>query len=213
MKDYHDFQVMFLNQLKLLKGESISFEDELIVKNILSKTEYKLTLTIHKLLNLQRSCFEGSWTNAYEQSNALKTAVQSLTGIYMQSEYFFYRAIALLKNIQNTKGAQRLKDKVEVNAIIKKINKWGESAPSNHQHKKRIIIGLYKEVKGRFSEAKFHYANAASLADEGEFIQVEALAYYFLAELSNKNKDEKKAGHYRDKSATFFKEWGTTLIS
>jgi hypothetical protein len=152
-------------------------------------------------------------TNAYEQSNALKTAVQSLTGIYMQSEYFFYRAIALLKNIQNTKGAQRLKDKVEVNAIIKKMNKWGESAPSNHQHKKHIIIGLYQEVKGRFSEAKFHYANAASLANEVKFIQVEALTYYFLAELSNKNKDEKKAGHDRDKSTTFFKEWGTTLIS
>ncbi|MEO9531013.1 MAG: AAA family ATPase [Crocinitomicaceae bacterium] len=213
VKDYYDFQTMLLYQLKILKGEMVTADEELQLKEILNTTEYNLTITTYNFLKLQQYCFEGDWEKAYQQSQNLKKEVPSMTGIYLQVEYYFYRAMVVLKNIKNTSGIQRIKDRREVNSIIKKMEKWGESAPSNHQHKMHIISGLYEEMKGEDLEAKHHYINAANLANEAKFIQNAALAYYFLAELSNKKKDEKNATHYRDKSAAFFKEWGTTLIS
>ena len=213
MKDYHDFQFVMLCQIRILRGVSISSEDELKVKEIISSTEYQLTKTIFKLMRLQRFCIEGSWEKAFEQSEKLKKDAQSLTGIYVQAEYYFYRAMALLKNISKISGTSKIKARREVHSIIKKMNKWGESAPSNHQHKMHIISGLYEELKGKDTEAKHHFINAANLANEAKFIQNAALAYYFLAELSVRKKDEKNASHYRNKSVEFFKEWGTPLVS
>lgn len=58
MIDYRDFQIVFMYHIKKLKGNEIEESMKNEVEEILSRTEYKFTLSVDKVMNLQRTCLE-----------------------------------------------------------------------------------------------------------------------------------------------------------
>ncbi len=207
MIDYRDFQVMFMYHIKRLQGNEVEDTVKNEVESILEKTEYKFTLSVNLVLDLQRTCLESRWEDAMEKLTDVDNIVQSLTGLYIQTEYYFYKGLTLIKNQKsniNRSGG--------INRIIKKFVKWSDYCPENYLHKLYILQGLNAYRKNDAEAAIDFLKKAIADANEQEFYQNAAIANWFLADLYEDRKDEVKAQAYRDAGSKLFKNWGTGLI-
>lgn len=213
IKDYRDFQFTFLLQLKKLRGDQVSNEEQKEANEILHKTQYHFSRDVYYFMELQRFCFEGRWKDAYDLSRSNKINVQAFTGLYVQAEYHFYMAIAALMNPDNQKFWNKIRNYFLIRGVLSKMKKWAAACEDNHEHKRQIVIGLNYLRRKKIADAQQALMKGADLAIQKGFVQNAALANYFIAEIYSEQNEEKNAQTFRKKSIRQFKDWGTTLMN
>ena len=145
-------------------------------------------------LYLFRSILEfmfGNYTKAYESIQKAEKELDSISGTYMTSLFPFYQSLIILGKISNeTKRKQEALLKI-IYKNIKKIKKWSQHAPHNHQHKLYLIEAELARFKNNNSAAMDYYEKAITGANINKFSNEEAiaceLAAKFYLELKNKS--------------------------
>ena len=206
MQDFYQFQLVLGYQVNRLKGNVIDKKEESQINTILNETQFKLTIAMHGFLTLKHACLNAEWGKAVIIASDIKEDIIYVTGLYIQTEYFFYKCIALLNHYNNTNIPHRIFIKYKVKSILKKMKMWAKSAPENHLHKVLIIEGLLADIEGEKDQAKIKIESGAQQAEDLQFIQNAAIGYWLLAEIFKS--DYAETISYQERSSALFKLWG-----
>jgi len=205
-KDFEEFNRVLSFQLKQYVGIETTKEEQTRIRHILEHTEYRLTRSISGIINLQKACLEERWQDAEGLVKTYTKDVPYLSGLYVSSEFFFFKGIVLAKNSAHSSILNRIQRKRQLRQIIKKMYKWSSSVEANHKHKVLMLEGLLAEINGKHSKAHNRMLLAASEAEKEKFIQNAAIAYRTLSQFSSiAIKDAKR---FKDKADRLFNEWG-----
>jgi predicted ATPase len=212
MTDFYEFQVAMLYHLKRIKGDVLKDGEEEEFNRIIEKTEYNVLIAVGGIFSLQYECLQGNWKQAIQQAKKCKKDIQFLAGLYFQTEYYFYRAVAQLKSYKSLDISSKIKIKRSVNATLKKMRKWADSAPENHAHRLLIIEGLFAQAQGDSAKAEELLMKAAEEAEEFIFTQNAALAHWFLFDFYAEEGKSENAQRSFTNAMEHFKIWGTKLL-
>ena len=207
MRDFHEFQMVMLHQIQLLKEIQPSPDQRKKVEYILKTTQYSYTIAAHGVISMQMACFESKWKEVLTLADKLEKKIPFLTGLYIQTEYFFFKAIALLMDGNASKSGNQKSPHRKIKTILKKMYKWADSAPQNHLHKILMVESLLARSNGNLSEAIEHMKSASKIAHEELFIQNAALANRFLSVLFQENGQNEESEKAQKLSDELFAKW------
>ncbi len=119
---------------------------------------------------------------ALDNSRLFEKYEEAAAGFYVVSISNFYYSLSLLALFpQAGKGEQKQYLK-KVIQLQKKMKKWGDHAPINHQHKYDLVEAEKARVLGQNERAMDYYDRAISGASKNGYIPEEALAYELAGE-------------------------------
>lgn len=209
MLHFRDFQIVLKNKIEFFKEGNISDEHLKNIELILATTTYNFTNVISDVLDIQIMCFRKNWEEASVLAQQTLSKSHVLTGLHFFTEYNYYFALSLINQMPMMNGMNRYKAKNKVKSILRKMAKWSDSAPENHEHKVIFLTNLYEVKNGKptlstFSKIKECGENAYKLG----FIQNAGLIYSILADLYEPLNDMDNYQKHKLKSEELYKEWG-----
>jgi hypothetical protein len=206
--DVENFQFMLLTQLDKLNGKHISKEKEEKLNLILETTEYHFTKATYKFMRLKHYCLSFNWIEADKLASKMGKESMMFAGLFIQTEFNFYKNIALLKSSGSKNLLKKSFTRRKINSALNKINKWVESVPENHQYRTWMIEGLLEEYKGNNQNAIILLEQAATEAEKQQFTHNAAICYHFLSEACEVIGYNVRSKQYKNKSKELFKQWG-----
>lgn len=207
MSIFRDFQTMLEFNVKKIRGLNITKDETTIYENINKNTSYSFTPVTAKVIELQHLCLQNRWNEAIVMAQNAKKDIQVLTGLNIFTEFHFYYALALLHQVNNLNGISKVKAKIKINSIIKKVEKWADSAPENFEHKLLLLQALSFYNSSDLKSSEEYLLKSAQSATLLGFIQISAIAYSYLSEVVKTN-NKNKSDAYLIESNKLFEEWG-----
>jgi predicted ATPase/signal transduction histidine kinase len=149
-----------------------------------------------------------NYVQALENSRLFAKYEEATAGLYVVSISNFYYSLSLLALFpQAGKGEQKQYLK-KVIQLQKKMKKWAEHAPMNHQHKYDLVEAEKARVLGQNERAMDYYDRAIAGAQKNKYIQEEALAYELAGEFYQTLGKEIVSQAYLTKAYYGYIHWG-----
>jgi len=208
MLDFKNFQYLLSQYVSCLQGENIDLENDESIKEILRTTQYRFFNVMYDVLKLQYYCLAQNWGKCHMLIDRIKPDILYLSGLYIQTEFYFYQSLVYLKTIDNLSFTKKAKQMSTVKSIIKKMTKRAQSAPENYNHKLWTIEGLMATIKNDNSKAELLLTNAVAESKKLDFRLNTAIAYNYLSELSQLNGNIKQTNDYLVLANSQFENWG-----
>ncbi|MFK7952580.1 MAG: AAA family ATPase [Ekhidna sp.] len=146
---------------------------------------------------------------ALEHSKLTRPLLDAVLAKYDVAIFWFYEGLVSLAVARENSGKKsQLVRRAKKN--ISQFRKWAKFNPTNHQHKLDLLLAELAALKGNDDEARKHFDLAIKGAENGEFLNEEALSLeraglYYLSTGQNFI-----AENYLRKSYQTYKEWGAT---
>lgn len=210
--DFINFQQVLLYHVRMLKGEKLSLYEQNELSTIIEKSEFKFLHAVQVVLKMQLEVLKGNWDRVIEIAQKGKKEVQFLTGLYIQTEYSFFLALAYAKNYDQLTLAQKRKATKFLKTVRNNLKRWNVCAPETHEHRKLIIDALWFQKNKEFKQAEDILLKAYAAANISTFTQNAALIQWLLFDLYAQSKAHEKAQKAYAKSLELFTIWGTKVL-
>lgn len=204
--DFRDFHQMVLLNLKQLMNVSLSGEEREVLTNICNQTQFRLTSSVHGILQMKSNCLQGDWDAVVMWADNIKKKIDHLTGLYFKTEYDFYASLGWM--MRNNKGTLKPSEKRKVKKVIDKLTKWTAASPDNYLHKLFIVQGVQSICTGNPEEGIGYLDKAMRLLKEQNIHHLIGLVKGLQAEAYQRIGDDKKSQSCKEISRDAYKAWG-----
>ena len=150
----------------------------------------------------------GQYAKALEQAVMAEKYMDAVLGSCVGPVCHFYMALVRLALLRETPQAGRPALLKKVAELQKKMRKWSDHAPMNHQHKWVLVEAERARVSGAYLEAMAHYDQAITLARENGFPHEAAIANELAAQFYIERGQEKVARNYLQDACYGYQQWG-----
>ncbi|MEG5139437.1 MULTISPECIES: trifunctional serine/threonine-protein kinase/ATP-binding protein/sensor histidine kinase [unclassified Microcoleus] len=156
----------------------------------------------------QLNFFFKNYVQALDNSRLFTKYEEAAAGLYVVSISNFYYSLSLLALFpQAGKGEQKQYLK-KVIQFQKKMKKWADCAPMNHQHKYDLVEAEKARVLGQNERAMDYYDRAIAGSHKNKYIPEEALAYELAGEFYESLGKEIISQAYLTKAYYAYIRWG-----
>ncbi|MEG4804853.1 AAA family ATPase [Microcoleus sp. ARI1-B5] len=123
-----------------------------------------------------------NYVEALDNSRLFEKYEEAAAGFYVVSISNFYYSLSLLALFPQTGKGEQKQYLKKVIQLQKKMKKWAEHAPMNHQHKYDLVEAEKARVLGQNERAMDYYDRAIAGSQKNKYTQDEALAYELAGE-------------------------------
>lgn len=192
-----------------LEGRVFSQETSL---PLLEATNHRTALFYLHFNQTVLSYLLGESQSAAQASLRAESYLDGGTGTFMIPLYAFYDALVQLSLYRDSTLCKTAQQDLLARVALhqSKLQDWATHAPSNHQHRWKLIAAERSRVLGHKGDAIDHYDRAIALAQEHGFIQDAALANELAAQFYLEWGREKLAQDYLTQAYYGYARWGAT---
>ncbi|SMD42837.1 Predicted ATPase [Aquiflexum balticum DSM 16537] len=165
------------------------------------------TFLIH-INNLMLKYLFHQYDEAIEHAALARPLLDAVLAKYDVAIFWYYEGLLSMAAARENDGSKRRFYLRRARKNIGQFRKWAKYCPANHQHKLDLLIAEMAWCEGKGEIARKHYDLAIKGADNGEFLNEEALSleraglYYLSAGY------DFIAENYLRKAYQTYKEWG-----
>ena len=165
------------------------------------------TFLIHSNSVMLKYLFH-QYNEALEHALLTRPLLDAVLAKYDVAIFWFYEGMVCMAGAREKSGKQRRRLLSRAKKNIAQFRKWAKYCPVNHQHKLDLLIAEMAWCMGKEEKARKHYDLAIKGAENGEFLNEEALSleragFYYLSE-----GQDFIAENYLRKAYQTYKEWG-----
>ncbi|MBC7879632.1 MAG: response regulator [Anaerolineales bacterium] len=193
------------NDTRFLKGPA--YDADKMAPRHLAADERSILLNVFLHPMILNYLF-GDPKTALEYAEKTKPYLNGGIGAYASVMHPFYESlihIALWNMYSEEERKSKLK-LIQVNQ--KKLMKWMKFSLGNTNHKITLINAELARIQGEHGKAREYYDEAAKLAHENHFMQIEALAYELAGKFYLERAQEQLAQHYLRNAVYAYQQWG-----
>lgn len=150
----------------------------------------------------------GQFSDAVESANDARQFEDAGTGLYSNISLNLYDSLSRLAFYPTASEGERSRLLQQVAENQKKLKRWADAAPMNHQHKFELVEAERYRVSGQFLEATEWYERAIAGARENDYLQEEALASELTAQCYLEWGKPKAAVGYVQEAYDCYSRWG-----
>ncbi|BAY98341.1 serine/threonine protein kinase with two-component sensor domain [Tolypothrix tenuis PCC 7101] len=154
------------------------------------------------------SYFFGDYQDAVDSAQKFEEYEAGATGLAIIPLRNFYQSLSLLGLCSTAEEPQKQEYLNKVSENQQQMQKWGEFAPSNYQHKYNLIEAEINRVLNKEFAAFNLYDDAIKQAKENGYIQELALANELAAKFYLNWGKEKVAEAYMQEAYYCYAHWG-----
>jgi predicted ATPase/serine phosphatase RsbU (regulator of sigma subunit)/tRNA A-37 threonylcarbamoyl transferase component Bud32 len=203
------FCELFLSGVRALKGQTRqlasldreAFEEAAFRHALLPAVVpwYQLVKTILLFLS-----------GGYAEALAAADAFRSGPGMLATPEHAFYRALTLaqLIRVADPNRKQDLLDRLKADAAS--LAPWAESAPINYAARHKLVLAELAAIGGDTVDAMRYYDEGIARAQEGGFLQVEAIACELSGRFHLSQQRTRVARAYLTDALYAYQRWGAS---
>ncbi len=199
-----------LQMIKALSGQTESlttlsdetFKEEEFV-NQLSTSPLQIPIHTYYLAKERLFYFAGQYEQVLEMAHLAKPVNFSSLGMGYTPEEFYFEALAHVGNCRE----KNIELPQTVNDIVNRFSHWAKHSPDNFLHKLELIQAEILSLKSE-KAADDLYDKAILHANEGDFLQEEALVNELAALHYFRNSNLKLARAYMTESRNQYQVWG-----
>lgn len=216
-KNSLDSQLIFHQTIKNLRGcsenpciiEGGMYNATTILASHLPIQDKNIHFDLH--LNTLILCYLfGEYDKALENGVEAQKYLETVSGTYSFSVYFFYYSLAMLANAHKLSGLAKQQLLWKVASHQRKLKKRASYAPMNFSHKYYLIKAETSRVSGNNLKAMEYYQKAIELAGENHYLQEEALANELAGKFYLARKELKIAKSFITGAHYSYTLWGAT---
>jgi PAS domain S-box-containing protein len=172
----------------ILSGESYDIAESILAQEISSD---RTGLFFSYVCQQQLHYLFGQYALSLEKGTAANSYVSGVVGLLPSVLFNFYDSLTKLAIYTNAVASKRKQILKQVAANQKKLKRWADSAPMNHQHKYDLVEAEKCRVLDKLVQAGNLYDRAIQGATENGYTQEVALfnelaAKFYLAQGRNK---------------------------
>ncbi|MHC5936338.1 trifunctional serine/threonine-protein kinase/ATP-binding protein/sensor histidine kinase [Nostoc sp.] len=149
-----------------------------------------------------------NYTGASETAINAITYLDGITSTAAVPIVYFYEALTQLILYPTVTASEQKQIIKKVTSHQKKLKKWADYAPRNHQHKYYLVEAERHRILLQKNKAMELYDRAISLAKENKYIQEEALSNELAAKFYLEWGKEKIAQAYMQEAYYCYARWG-----
>lgn len=208
--DFRDFQTVFLRDLEVISDTPYAdkVEDEFL--KIIQNTEYTFTLAVHQFMEIQKLCLTCKFQEAERELLKLEKYTPSFTGLFVNAEYLFYKAIIyLMHRFHKYPGSKSNMKKA--NKSMKILRKMAISSPENHSGKLDLLYALQLHLRNDNRAAIDKFTTAINHLSTNNFSQHAAFGTHLLGKVykANGQMDAAKSSYHQ--AQVLYAQWGMNL--
>ncbi|EME69377.1 ATPase, partial [Paramagnetospirillum caucaseum] len=154
----------------------------------------------------QLACMlHGDYRQALEQSRQIDPYLKSITGWVAETTYHL---LAVLTLAALAEGEQTPEWRAEMMAHVDLLARRTASSPENYGCRLSLAMAEVARVDGDLSEAERLYEDAIALAQEHDFLHIEAMAFELASRFYRERKRVLIADTYLRKARDCYARWG-----
>ncbi|MDA3789057.1 MAG: AAA family ATPase [Desulfobacula sp.] len=189
----------------LLEGESCSEEK---MFPLYQSTNNKNAFCI-AYLNKMRLCYLFyKFEDAVKYARKTEAYLDAVRGLSLVPWFHFYDSLAHIAVYKKGDKKQKIKILSRISANLKKMKKWANIVPVNHEHTYLLVKAEKARIQGKETEAIGFYNQAIDSANKHDYIHEEALAWELAARFYNDKGVFSLAITYLCQALICYEKWG-----
>jgi len=152
----------------------------------------------------------GKTPEAAKNEKLARRYLNSISGLYPFSLYYFYRTLNKLRIINSFPPRQKKEEWKKIERSQKKLRLWAKHGPQNHQHKSDLVEAEIQKSQSNYLQAEDLYHNSISGAQKNGFLQDEALACELTALYYWERNLHDLAAFYISRASRCYSRWGAS---
>ncbi|MDB9515331.1 AAA family ATPase [Kamptonema animale CS-326] len=148
------------------------------------------------------------FVEAVENAAAAEAYLRGVTANFVVGVFYFYDSLTQLARLVNASASESSSIIEKIQSNVEKIQKWADSAPTNHQHKLDLISAEKYRIFGNKAEAIDFYDRAIAGAKQNGYLNEEAIANELAAKFYLDWGKEKIAQVYMTEAYYCYARWG-----
>jgi PAS domain S-box-containing protein len=174
-------ELQFIASLQGQTRAPASFDDESFVEagciSTLERAAFKVGLAFVHVMKQCAAVVYGRFTEARDSAARAAECLRGVTGLPIESAYWFYHALTLAALHADAPAAEREPMARALGDLLARHERWAEYGPENFGHRRALIAAEVARIEGRTSDAERSYQEAIAAAAEHGFVHAEALAW------------------------------------
>lgn len=160
-------------------------------------------------LNKMRLCYLFyRFEDAYKYALKTEESLDAVIGLLLVPWFHFYDSLAHIAVYKNESWKNQKKILARVAASLKKMKKWAQIVPVNHEHTYLLVKAERARILGKETLAKDLYNQAIESANKHDYIHEEALAWELAARFYNDKEHFSLAATYLRQALVCYEKWG-----
>ncbi|TVQ04428.1 MAG: GAF domain-containing protein [Balneolaceae bacterium] len=189
----------------ILSGEAY---DERKMAPIHNKQKDRAGIFLIHFNNVMLKYLFHQYDKALEHAASTRPLLDAVLAKYDVAMFWFYEGLVNMAVAREKSGSKRDSPLRRANKNIAQFRKWAKFCPVNHQHKLDLLIAEMAWCKGEDEKARKHYDLAIKGAEDGEFLNEEALSFERAGLFYLSAGQDFIAENYLRKAYQTYKEWG-----
>jgi predicted ATPase/signal transduction histidine kinase len=160
-------------------------------------------------LNKMRLCYLFyNFEDAFKYAHLTEKYLDAVMGSLLVSWFHFYDSLVQISVYKNKTRKAQKKILVKVGANQKKMKKWAQIVPINHQHTYLLVEAEKARILGMDNLAMDFYNQAINLAGKHDYPHDEALAWELATRFYNEKGLFSLATAYLSQALICYEKWG-----
>ncbi len=160
-------------------------------------------------LNKMRLCYLFyNFEDAYKYARKTEKYLDAVRGLLLVPWFHFYDSLAHIAVYKNETRKNQKKILARVTASLKKMKKWAQIVPVNHEHTYLLVKAERARILGKETLATDLYNQAIESANRHDYIHEEALAWELAAKFYNEKGQIPLASNYLCQALACYEKWG-----
>jgi predicted ATPase/signal transduction histidine kinase len=165
------------------------------------------TFLIH-INNMMLKYLFHQYDEAADHAAQTRPLLDAVLAKYDVAIFWFYEGLVNMAAAREKSGRDRKSMLRRAKKNISQFKKWARYCPENHQHKLDLLLAEMAWCKGKEERARKHFDLAIKGAENGEFLNEEALSLERAGLYYLDTGQDFIAENYLRKSYQIYKEWG-----
>ncbi|MCP4550925.1 MAG: GAF domain-containing protein, partial [Bacteroidetes bacterium] len=175
---------------------------------ILSKDADKSAIIYIYLLQTVLDYFFGNYLDGLKHIDLAFKYKDNTNGTIESVRLYYTYSLLLLKLYENMSLKEKRRAMRKNGSNLKKLRKWSDHCPVNHNHKYYIIMAETARVKGFGEQAVEYYNKGIESAERNGFLQEKALGEELLAQFYLSTDQKVNARTWMNIARESYKKWG-----
>lgn len=160
-------------------------------------------------LNKMRLCYLFyRFEEAHKYALLTEKYLDAVRGLLLVPWFHFYDSLAHIAVYRSETPKNRKKILSRIAASLKKMKKWAQIVPVNHQHTYLLVKAERARILGQEILAMDLYNQAIDSANKHDYIHEEALAWELAAKFYNEKGQIPLASNYLCQALACYEKWG-----
>jgi predicted ATPase/signal transduction histidine kinase/response regulator RpfG family c-di-GMP phosphodiesterase len=193
-------------------GTSGIFESEEAFCNQVKTHQNHQVICIYNVMRSFRSFILEDYEAALSFSDLAQSSIAMVgtQGLLPWPEHVCIRFLIRVSLLPSVDLETKTKWQSEFGTTLDVLGKWSLQAPENFEHKRLLAMAELARIDGRIWDAATLYDDAIRVANQGGFLQWEALANQLAANLWKEANTPQIEQSYRSSAYAAYQQWGAT---